>query len=551
MYQALYRKWRPRVFEDVAGQPNITETLKNEITAGRIAHAYIFTGSRGTGKTTCAKILAKAVNCLDLHDGDPCNECKNCRGIDNGSLLDVVEIDAASNNGVDNIRDLRDETNYTPANAKYRVYIIDEAHMLSNGAFNALLKTLEEPPAYVIFILATTEIHKIPATILSRCQRFDFKRIPNEDIVARLKFVAGEEKIDLDDNAAEMIARLSDGALRNALSLLDQCASSEKVDEAAVEAAAGITDKKYLFEISTAVANCDAGSALKVIDSLYSMSKDVERLCDELVVHFRDIMIVRSMKNPYDIVLCRNDEKENLGKLAKTFSDEALLHAIDTLESTLESIKRGASGRVTIETALLRLCNPSTDTSVAALLRRIEALEAKLAGGVPVKAVAASDTKTETTGIPEAVKPHEAKKAAAKEIFDNPQKAAKPDTPIREAKETPKFDPGDNGPLSCWPEIVEAIRKDDAPLFGVLKDSTAAVRDGYVLVDSDNGLFADFIKRKEHQKPLISAIRSITGKPYKVGISKRTLDTAKEPQTAGMDELLNNARNIGVDVTEQ
>lgn len=254
MYRVLYRKWRPQTFEEVYGQPHITATLKNELVSGRVAHAYLFTGSRGTGKTTCAKILSKAVNCLSPHDGDPCNECEICRGIDNGSVLDVIEIDAASNNGVDNIRDLRDEANFTPVKAKYRVYIIDEVHMLSTGAFNALLKILEEPPEHVIFILATTEVHKLPATILSRCQRFDFKRITPEDICARLQYVAEHENITLDEDAAALIAKVADGALRDALSLLDRCcAVDEHITSEVVTKSAGLAGRDYLMRLSKCI----------------------------------------------------------------------------------------------------------------------------------------------------------------------------------------------------------------------------------------------------------------------------------------------------------
>ena len=268
MYRALYRKWRPQRFEDVVGQRAIVTALKNQITAGRVGHAYLFTGVRGTGKTTCAKIFAKAVNCLHPHNGDPCGECEICKGIDNGSILDVVEMDAASNNGVDDIRDLRDETAYTPSACHYKVYIIDEVHMLSTAAFNALLKTLEEPPAHVIFILATTEIQKVPATILSRCQRYDFTRITADDIAKRLLYVAGEEKIDLDENAAQRIGRLADGAMRDALSILDTCAGVDnKVDEALVRRMAGVTDRGYLFEISDAINAHDSVTALEKIEA--------------------------------------------------------------------------------------------------------------------------------------------------------------------------------------------------------------------------------------------------------------------------------------------
>ena len=269
MYRALYRKWRPQRFEDVVGQRAIVTALKNQITAGRVGHAYLFTGVRGTGKTTCAKIFAKAVNCLHPEGGDPCGKCEICKGIDNGSLLDVVEMDAASNNGVDDIRDLRDETAYTPSACHYKVYIIDEVHMLSTAAFNALLKTLEEPPAHVIFILATTEIQKVPATILSRCQRYDFTRIGPEDIAQRVEYIAGEEKLELTSDGAELIARLADGALRDALSILDTCAGvTAKIDADVVRRMAGVTDRSYLFHISDALEAQDAAAALAQLAQL-------------------------------------------------------------------------------------------------------------------------------------------------------------------------------------------------------------------------------------------------------------------------------------------
>lgn len=267
MYQVLYRKYRPKVFADVYGQDHVTSTLKNEIKNGRVSHAYLFTGSRGTGKTTCAKILAKAVNCENSVDGEPCNECEVCKGLDNGSIYDVVEIDAASNNGVDNIRDLREDANYTPSRGKYRVYIIDEVHMLSQGAFNALLKTLEEPPAHVIFILATTEVHKLPATILSRCQRFDFRRIQSETMAIRLKQVSDFEGISLDDDAAVLIARIADGALRDGLSILDQCAGrSKSISSSLVSEVAGLAGREAMYNLSdcitakTAVRQCPSSA---------------------------------------------------------------------------------------------------------------------------------------------------------------------------------------------------------------------------------------------------------------------------------------------------
>ena len=278
MYRALYRKWRPQRFADVVGQTAIVTALQNQISAGRIGHAYLFTGTRGTGKTTCAKIFAKAVNCLDTSSPDPCGECEICKGIDSGSVMDIIEMDAASNNGVDDIRDLRDEVAYLPSVCKYKVYIIDEVHMLSTAAFNALLKTMEEPPEHVIFILATTEVQKVPVTILSRCQRYDFTRITADDIAGRLLYVAGQEKIELDENAAQLIGRLADGAMRDALSILDTCAGVDNhVDEALVRRMAGVTDRGYLFEISDAIAAGDSVTALEKIAELRQQSAEVIR----------------------------------------------------------------------------------------------------------------------------------------------------------------------------------------------------------------------------------------------------------------------------------
>lgn len=543
LYQALYRKWRPRVFEDVSGQPHITATLKNEVASGRIAHAYIFTGSRGTGKTTCAKILAKAVNCLNPHDGDPCNECENCRGIDSGSMLDVVEIDAASNNGVDNIRDLREETNYTPASAKYRVYIIDEAHMLSIGAFNALLKTLEEPPAYVVFILATTEVHKIPATIMSRCQRFDFRRIPHDDIVSRLNFVAEHENIKLDANAADMIARISDGGMRDALSLLDQCAGDGAVDEERVANAVGLTGREYLFELSAAVAKHDVSAALRVVDGLYSSSKSVERLCDELLAHFRDLMVVKSVKNPFEIITCRSDEAEKLKATAQEFSEEAILHALDTIQVSLENLKRSSSGRVGIETCLLRLCNPELDTSKEALLRRIKALEDKMAGGAISTAAKPVLEKSEPHKPLAPIVKNEPKSQQAEQTTP----AVKPE-PAQNPKEgLPSTDPSEDKPLTCWAEILEELKKSDAALFGVLRESSAIIRGGFVLIDPNNAMFKGLIRQPEHQRPLIEVVRRITGKQYKIGIFKKSLEVTKAPDDP-LNELMDNASRAGIDI---
>ena len=359
MYRALYRKWRPQRFEDVVGQRAIVTALKNQITAGRVGHAYLFTGVRGTGKTTCAKIFAKAVNCLHPVNGDPCGECEICRGIDNGSLLDVVEMDAASNNGVDDIRDLRDETAYTPSACQYKVYIIDEVHMLSTAAFNALLKTLEEPPAHVIFILATTEIQKVPATILSRCQRYDFTRIGPEDIARRVEYIAGEEKLELTSDGAELIARLADGALRDALSILDTCAGvTAKIDADVVRRMAGVTDRSYLFHISDALEAQDAAAALAQLAQLRQQSVDVKRLTEELIAHYRALMLA-ALPGGQALLSGVSPEEEALYlQKGPELGQRETIRAIRTLGTALEHMTRGSDQRIELELALFSLSEP-------------------------------------------------------------------------------------------------------------------------------------------------------------------------------------------------
>ncbi|MBP5459325.1 MAG: DNA polymerase III subunit gamma/tau, partial [Clostridia bacterium] len=356
-YQALYRKWRPQVFADVVGQEHVTRTLMNEVRTGRHSHAYLFTGSRGTGKTTCAKIFAKAVNCEHPVDGDPCNCCETCKGIDAGAILDVVEIDAASNNGVDNIREIRDEANFTPVGGKYRVYIIDEVHMLSTGAFNALLKTLEEPPEHVKFVLATTEVHKLPATILSRCQRFDFHRISPEDIAARIAYVASEEGLELTAGAANLIARLADGALRDALSILDQCVGQSKtIDENVVNTVVGLAGRDYLFQLAESILHRNSAMALSQIDDLYNRSCDMERLCNELINHFRNLMVCKAVKNPKDLIVCSAVELAAYQSSAKRTSMSDILNTLNALGDALVLIRKGLNRRVEMEMAIIRLC---------------------------------------------------------------------------------------------------------------------------------------------------------------------------------------------------
>ena len=367
MYRALYRKWRPQRFEDVVAQRGIVTALRNQVASGRVGHAYLFTGVRGTGKTTCAKIFAKAVNCLHPKDGDPCGECEICKGIDNGSILDVVEMDAASNNGVDDIRDLRDETAYTPSACHYKVYIIDEVHMLSTAAFNALLKTLEEPPAHVIFILATTEIQKVPATILSRCQRYDFTRIGPEDIAQRVEYIAGQEGLELTTDGAELISRLADGAMRDALSILDTCAGvTAKIDADVVRRMAGVTDRSYLFRISDALEAQDGAAALAQLAALRQQSVDVKRLTEELIAHYRALMLA-ALPGGQSLLsgVSPEEEAQYLEKGPQLGQREAV-RAIRTLGNALEHMPRGSDQRIELELALFTLSEPPQAAPAAA-----------------------------------------------------------------------------------------------------------------------------------------------------------------------------------------
>ena len=493
MYRALYRKWRPAVFSDVSGQPHVTETLMHEVETGKLSHAYLFTGSRGTGKTTCAKILAKAVNCLHPVNGNPCCECEICRGIDDGSVMDVIEIDAASNNGVDNIRDLREEANFTPVRAKYRVYIIDEVHMLSIGAFNALLKILEEPPSYVLFILATTEVHKLPSTILSRCQRFDFHHIPPESIAERLQFVAAQEKIDLTDEAAVMIARYADGALRDALSLLDRCsAKGETITPDVVSTCAGIAGKAYLFRMADCIAANNAADALRLIGDLHAASCNMERLCVELTEHFRNLMVTKVVRDPQNLIICSKEDLESYKKQCGAFTLETILHVLNVLGDTTANLKRGLDRKIETEMAVLRLCTPSLSTDPDAILRRVAELERKLSSGVvPVK---------------QSVEPTEPIIKAEPE----------PLVPV-EVEETPK--PAEPKPQSqpssslfkLWPEALQILKETSKPISGLLVGSTAYVSGNTLRIKSNNAAIAQFLSIPLYLNAIQSAVEKVSG----------------------------------------
>ncbi len=589
MYRALYRKWRPQRFEDVVGQRAIVTALKNQITAGRVGHAYLFTGVRGTGKTTCAKIFAKAVNCLHPVNGDPCGECEICKGIDNGSLLDVVEMDAASNNGVDDIRDLRDETAYTPSACQYKVYIIDEVHMLSTAAFNALLKTLEEPPAHVIFILATTEIQKVPATILSRCQRYDFTRIGPEDIARRVEYIAGEEKLELTSDGAELIARLADGALRDALSILDTCAGvTAKIDADVVRRMAGVTDRSYLFHISDALEAQDAAAALAQLAQLRQQSVDVKRLTEELIAHYRALMLA-ALPGGQALLSGVSPEEEALYlQKGPEMGQREAIRAIRTLGTALEHMTRGSDQRIELELALFSLSEPPQQLQAAAVQAAIRAAQPEAPrpfaaavqpfASAPVQpAPAATAPQTPAAGaepapaVQQTPSQPEAPPAPADELppvpeeppvqqsdaalpwdepapqapppeepvsqpeqpapVEQPPAAEEPPAPVQEHPADPVLtkprsvaQQGTN-PFPYWGQIVQKLEGIDPMLYMYLRKSKAYFDGTRVLIDGGK-TFRDFIRvNKDSQKLIKKLIAEVSGVPVPIG--------PYEPKTAG------------------
>ncbi len=547
MYQALYRKWRPRTFSDVSGQETVTTALKNELKTGRLSHAYLFTGCRGTGKTTCAKILSKAVNCLHPVDGDPCNECEICRGIDSGSILDVTEIDAASNNGVDSIRDLRDEVAYTPVSGKYRVYIIDEVHMLSAGAFNALLKTLEEPPAHVIFILATTEVHKLPATILSRCQRFDFGRIRPEEIAARIQYVAKEEGLTVSEDAGMLLARLADGALRDALSLLDQCASvSHRIDMSTVTQVTGMASQETLASLTDCVARQDAAGALAQVDTLYRSAKDMERLCAEWVTYLRNLMVLHSVAEPGELVVAAPEELAKMRQQATGLGLPTILHMMEVLQVALDRLRGGVSRRVEMEMAVIRLCDPRLDDSSAALLHRLDALESAVKAGVPVATSAPVATPVVTPAPAEPTVPTTpTAPIPAPEVIPAPDTA--PPEPAIPAPVMPAE--GEETGFAPWVEVLEHLRISCPPLHGVLWDSTALQKDDSLIICTENALFTQLLKDEGHKKLMTAAIQQVTGRTYRMKL--RRTQQVQKPENDPLSQLLTAGRVAGIEVNEK
>ena len=553
LYRALYRKWRPRRFADVVGQQPIVTALQNQIAAGRIGHAYLFTGTRGTGKTSCAKIFAKAVNCLDTTSPDPCGECAVCKGIDEGTVLDVSEIDAASNNSVDDIRDLRDETAYLPAMCRYKVYIIDEVHMLSTSAFNALLKTMEEPPEHVIFILATTEVQKVPATILSRCQRYDFARITAKDIAGRLEYVAGEEKIELDPAAAELIGRLADGAMRDALSILDTCAGvSNTVDEALVRRMAGVTDRQYLFEISDAIAAGDSVKALEEIARLRQQSVDMRRLCMELAAHYRNLMLC-ALPGGNELLTGTSPEEEAAYQARKDFPQRQAVRAINAFGAALEKMARGTDQRIELELAVFSLTQPeaapATVVQAAAPAAQPFAATptpfvatAAAPGPVTIPPVQEAGTPPPVVGEPPVFEPELPPlpaPAPAPASAPAPQKAARP---------KPSAPAGPPQPFPQWSAVLEVIAESDAMLYSFLQ-GTRAYYDGRRVLFECSDAFRDYIKKnKDVSKQIKETIYQVTHLNCFIGPYEAPRQEQPDSPAVSVDETLKQMQDLGVEV---
>ena len=558
MYRALYRKWRPSRFEDVVGQQNIVAALQNQIAAHRVGHAYLFTGTRGTGKTTCAKIFAKAINCPHNESGDPCGECEVCRGIDDGSILDVVEIDAASNNGVDNIRDLRDETAYTPSVCTYKVYIIDEVHMLSTPAFNALLKIMEEPPSHVVFILATTEIHKVPATILSRCQRYDFGRIRPEDIAGRVRHVAEEEGLELDAAAAQLIARLADGALRDALSILDTCAGvGEAIDEALVRRMAGVTDRSYLFAISDALAGGDAAAALEQVAKLRQQSVDMKRLCEELIAHYRNLMLA-ALPGGKNLLAGVPPEEEALYlQKGEGTSQQSSVRAIRQLGEAMEKMSRGTDPRIELELALFAISRPVAEPVAVP----VQAAAPQTRQPAPFAATPAAPSSAWQPAAPtQTPAPAQTAPSPAPVVREEPAPEPLPwegqpmeEQPVPEPKPRPArpaaAKPAVSGPpqpFDTWPQVLEVLKKRDHMLPAYLKSSKAYYDGRRVLIDGGD-IFREFIRQNKDSQALLKAIiQEVSGLACGIGPYTPPAEQAAEHPT--VEQALKDLENHGVDV---
>lgn len=551
LYQALYRKWRPQTFADVIGQQHITDTLRAQLQSGRLSHAYLFTGTRGTGKTTCAKILARAVNCEHPVNGDPCNECAACRGILDGSVLDVTEIDAASNNGVDNIRDLRDETRYTPAQVKKRVFIIDEVHMLSIGAFNALLKTLEEPPEHVLFILATTELHKVPATILSRCQRFDFRRIGAEDIARRLLDVAAGEGIQLTEGAARLIARLADGAMRDALSMLDRAAAVGAVDEQTVTAALGVLGQDDGVRLAEHLKAGDLAAAVGLLDEYYNAGRDLASVYDQMLGLIRDALLVKTSKTDVSALISPAYSVKTLQKLCDGLASSTLIAWSRVIGDALDRMRSAANRRVEAELCAVRLCSLGAE-NYDTLGGRVEALEEKLKNGVPVQVVQSTAAPARGTDAPpppgdEDAPPPPDDSDAPLWLGEEQGQTA----PAAPAKQQPENTAPALADWPHWPELLEKLTgKINTGAHTNLKLSAKGVmEDGALVILCEDGITAMLAKAEPTMKAIREQAAALAGAPIKVKVREAGDEPIQKKNTA-VDEIIGRAKAFDIQVKE-
>lgn len=602
MYLALYRKYRPRTFDDVISQEHITTTLKNQIINGSTGHAYLFTGSRGTGKTTCAKILAMAVNCLEPKDGSPCLECERCREIMDGTTTDIVEMDAASNNGVDDVRQLRDEVAYTPVSCKYRVYIIDEVHMLSAAAFNALLKTLEEPPPHVKFILATTELHKVPATISSRCQRFEFRRVNIADSAERLLVVAEKEGVSLERDAAEFISRLSDGGMRDALSILDRCISADThITSETVRECAGVADRKHLFAFSEMIAQKDIAGCIRLLGELHKGSKDIALIVDELSGQFRDLMLYKTVPDDKELLTALPDEYVELARIAEMYSIADILRCLTLLQQCADGIGKVKQRKTLAEMCFVRMCMGTDIRAENAAVTRVAApvpspvfeikeTPAEKPALRPVEEMSHTERKTRAL-LEEAVKLAETPAPVSQNLRESPIAAAEVPAPnvsgashISESQEPPPFSDDDEYPIPSpepvvistpkapqktenveekhtdkisepirevtpeeWAAAVEKMADIDLAVGAMLRGSTVRKKDGRLVIRSSNRMLVENVKGDELIR-VEGELSEALGFAVRVSIEVEKSEDNDESGLSDIEKFLNTARRLGIEV---
>lgn len=562
IYQALYRKYRPRTLDEVCGQDHITETLKAQVASGRLSHAYLFIGTRGTGKTSCAKILAKAVNCEHPVNGNPCCQCAACRGIDDGTVMDVVEIDAASNNGVDNIRALRDEAVFSPASVKKRVYIVDEVHMLSIAAFNALLKILEEPPEHLMFILATTELRKVPATILSRCQRYSFRRLDAEVISKRLDYIAAQEGFNLTEGASKLLARLADGGMRDAISLLDQCSSAPVIDENAVLEATGLAGNRRVADLLSAISKNDAVAALDVFSSLWRDGKDPASLLSDLCALMRDVLLSELAPRGGVSLMSGAYDAKTISGFARVFTKEELLRNMQRAQDAIAALRDSPSPRTCVELCLVSLCDPALNSGIPELLARISRLEA----GTPPPRAPAVEAAPEPEPIPVPESEHKYEPAPAEEapptpeeppayddggyVRDEPEPTPEP-VGVYYNPEPPMPDRPDNFPepdpspapsgMPKWSEVTAELAKELKPaLMRPLTDSgllTAEFTENSLHLTFSNSFAERRLNTPETMALIRAAASKLAGRPLDIEVT--LLGGGKQP-TRSVEELRGN-----------